>query len=448
MHSKETGENYGCNFSFLSSKKNVNIKPQAPSSIMCRNIVVIFLLSAGFACQSKKAEIKVGVLHSFSGTMAISEKAVANATLMAIDEINQKGGILGKKIVPIVVDGKSDWGHFAKEAERLITQEKVSVIFGCWTSASRKTVKPVFEKLNHLLFYPIQYEGLEQSPNIVYTGAAPNQQIVPATKWAFDNIGKKFFIVGSDYVFPRTASAIMQDLVKQLGGEVVGDEYILLGSKEVAPVIEAIKKAKPDVIMNNINGDTNIEFFKKLRETGITADKIPTFSFSIAEDELRSLNVAAMVGEYTAWNYFQSVDSDKNKDFVANYKKRYGKDLVTDDPIEAGYISVYLWSQAVQRAGTAEVTSVRQNLANQSFLAPEGLVYIDGENQHIWKTVRIGKFRADGQVDIVWSSEKPVKPAPFPISRSRVVWENFLDELYKGWGGNWANLGKPSKSSE
>ncbi len=394
------------------------------------------------ACNAKKPTIKVGILHSLSGTMAISEKAVANAALMAIEEINQKGGLLGRKIEPIIVDGKSDWAHFAQEAERLITQEKVSVVFGCWTSASRKTVKPIFEKHKHLLFYPVQYEGLEQSPNIVYTGAAPNQQIIPATKWAFDNIGKRFFIVGSDYVFPRTASAIMQDLIKQLGGEVVGDEYILLGSKDVAQAVEQIKKTRPDVIMNNINGDTNIEFFKQLRQAGITTNKIPTFSFSIAEDELRSLDKKTMEGEYTTWNYFQSVDTEENKIFVTNYQKRFGADMVTDDPIEAGYISVNLWAQTVRKTGTDQVNEVRKNLPNQSFMAPGGLVYIDAENQHIWKTVHIGKFKIDGQVDIVWSSNKPIKPIPYPNSRKRENWNSFLNKLYEGWGGNWANLEK------
>ncbi len=394
------------------------------------------------ACQTDKTPIKVGILHSLTGTMAISEQAVANATLMAIEEINQKGGLLGRKVIPILVDGKSDWRHFATEAERLITQEKVSVVFGCWTSASRKTVEPVFEEHKHLLFYPVQYEGLEQSPHIVYTGAAPNQQIIPATKWAFDNIGKKFFIVGSDYVFPRTASAIMQDLIKQLGGEVVGDEYVLLGSKDVKEMIAKIVKAKPDVIMNNINGDTNIEFFKQLREAGITTQKMPTFSFSIAEDELRSLDKNLMQGEYTAWNYFQSISTDENKKFVANYQKKYGTNTVTDDPIEAGYISVNLWAQAVRKAETADVATVLKNLPNQSFIAPGGLVYIDAKNQHIWKTVHIGKFRTDGQVDVVWSSEKPVQPLPFPASRLREHWEIFLHDLYTGWDKNWANLGK------
>lgn len=407
---------------------------------MFRYFTYFLFISLLWSCKNQQDEIKVGVLHSFSGTMAISEKAVANATLMAIDEINEKGGLLGKKIVPIVVDGKSDWTTFATEAEKLITQDKVSVIFGCWTSASRKTVKPVFEKHNHLLFYPIQYEGLEQSPNIVYTGAAPNQQIQPATKWAFDNIGKRFFIVGSDYVFPRTASAIVKDMVSQLGGEVVGDEFVMLGSKNVKPMIDKILATKPDVIFNNINGDSNLEFFRQLRAAGITPDKIPTFSFSVAEDELRSMDIESMRGDYTAWNYFQSIETPENQVFVSNYRKKYGADVVTDDPIEAGYISVYLWSQAVKTANTEAVNEVRKHLANQSFNAPEGLVYIDGETQHTWKTVRIGKFRGYGDVEVVWSSEKPVKPFPFPNTRKRKDWEKFLLDLYEGWDKNWAKL--------
>jgi len=406
----------------------------------------VFLLCIGFligllSCQKEEKVIKVGVLHSFTGTMSISEKAVADATLLAIEEINAAGGLLGKKIVPIIYDGKSDANYFALQAEKLINQEKVEVVFGCWTSASRKTVKPVFEKNNHLLFYPVQYEGLEQSPNIVYTGAAPNQQIIPATKWAFDHLGKRFFIVGSDYVFPRTASAIMQDLIGELGGEVVGDEYILLGSQEVKPMIDKIVALKPDVILNNINGDSNIAFFQALRKAGISPEVIPTFSFSIAEDELRSLEVNKMIGDYVAWNYFQSIKTPENKAFVKNYQAKYGKERVTDDPIEAGYISVYLWAEAVKEAGTTNINEVRQKLPSSSFQAPGGLVYIDAETQHTWKTVHIGRIQKDGQIQIIWSSHKPVQPRPFPDSRSKQAWKDFLEILYKNWNQQWANLG-------
>jgi urea transport system substrate-binding protein len=394
----------------------------------------------------KKAEdgdvIYVGVLHSLTGTMSISEIAVKDATLMAIDELNEKGGLLGKKIVPIVVDGKSDWPTFATEAEKLIKDKKVDVVFGCWTSASRKTVKPVFEANNHLLFYPVQYEGLEQSPNIVYTGAAPNQQIIPAAKWAMDKGWNKIFLIGSDYVFPRTANAIIKDQVKGLGGTIVGEEYILLGSKDVDAAIAKIKASGAQVILNTINGDTNVEFFKKLRAAGITAEKMPTISFSIAEDELRSMDVKEMVGDYAAWNYFQSIESADNKGFVERYKKKFGNERVTDDPIEAGYFGVYLWANAVRKANSSNVDAVRKVLAELSFDAPEGLVYIDGATQHTWKAVRIGQIQQNGQFNIVWSSEKPIRPVPFPDTRTREEWEKFLTDLYEGWGKSWANPGK------
>lgn len=297
--------------------------------------ISIFLL-AHSQIQASNQVIKVGILHSLSGTMAISEKSVVNSTLLAIEEINSQGGVLGKKIQPIIVDGKSNWVTFAQEAERLINKEKVVTVFGCWTSASRKTVKPVFEKYNHLLIYPVQYEGLEESPNIVYTGAAPNQQIIPAVKWSFDNLGKRFFLVGSDYVFPRTANEIIKDQVTALRGEILGEEYILLGSADVEGVVKKISETQPDVILNTINGDTNIAFFKALRKAGITPEQIPTISFSIAEEELRSLPKEDVVGDYAVWNYFQSVDDADNQRFVKQFQKKYGQNRVTSDPIEAG----------------------------------------------------------------------------------------------------------------
>jgi len=389
------------------------------------------------------APIKVGILHSESGTMAISEQSVRDATLLAIEEINQNGGLLGRRIEPIVADGKSDWDTFAKEAERLITEEKVSAVFGCWTSASRKTVKPIFEKHNHLLFYPLQYEGLERSSNIVYTGAAPNQQILPAVKWCIETLkARRFFLVGSDYVFPRTANEIMRAQITALRGEVLDEQYILLGSKVVKPVVDRIVELQPDVILNTINGDSNVAFFEQLRAAGITPDKIPTMSFSIAEDELRSMDAKQMAGDYAAWNYFQSIERKENKSFVARFRKRYGDDRVTDDPIEAGYFGVYLWAQAVRDAATDDVSSVRLKLGNQSMAAPEGIVSIDPDNQHTWKTVYVGQIRDDGQFEVKWSSERPVRPVPYPVYKSIDDWETFLAKMYDGWNGNWANPGE------
>jgi len=385
--------------------------------------------------------IKVGILHSLTGTMSISEKSVVDATLLAIEEINAKGGILGRKIEAIVSDGKSDSPTFAKEAQRLITLEKVSVVFGCWTSASRKTVKPIFEKYKHLLFYPLQYEGLEQSTNIVYTGAAPNQQIIPAVKWAFDNLGKKFFLVASDYVFPHSANEIIKAQVAALGGQIVGEEYLLLGSKETKGIVRKIKVARPDVILNTLNGDTNVAFFAELRIAGVTPDRIPTVSFSIGEKELRSMNPNAMAGDYAAWNYFQTIDSSDNHEFVRRFKEKFGADTMLTDPMEAAYIGVHLWAQAARDAGSIDPIAVRKAVLDQSFNAPEGIVHLDPETQHLWKTVRIGKIRPDGQFDIVWTSDNPIRPTPYPPYRSKTEWEKFLHDHYQGWGQSWVNPG-------
>ncbi|GAX34955.1 urea ABC transporter substrate-binding protein [Nodularia sp. NIES-3585] len=402
-------------------------------------IIISFLIYTQI--QAAKKPIKVGILHSLSGTMAISEKSVVDATLLAIEEINAQGGVLGRKVQPIVVDGESNWQTFAQKAEELIVQEKVVTVFGCWTSASRKTVNPVFNNYNHLLIYPVQYEGLENSPNIVYTGAAPNQQIIPAVKWSFDNLGKRFFLVGSDYIFPRTANAIIKDQVTALQGEILGEEYILLGSKNVTEAVKKIKQTQPDIILNTINGDSNIYFFQALKNEGITADKIPTISFSLAEEELRNFSIKDMVGNYAVWNYFQSIDNPRNHEFIKKFQQRYGKNRVTSDPIEAAYFGVYLWAQAIQDAGTDNVNAIREHIKDQSFLAPEGIVYIDPDNQHTWKTVRVGKIQADGQFEIVWNSDKPIRPRPYPLSRTKTEWETFVKSLYQSWNNNWANPG-------
>jgi len=413
-------------------------------SLLISLFAIVTGISVYYLFSYKKAEdpIKVGILHSLTGTMAISENPVKESTLLAIKEINANGGLLGRQIVVILRDGKSDWPTFAREAEKLIVEDKVSVVFGAWTSASRKTIKPIFEKHNHLLFYPVQYEGLESSPNIIYTGAAPNQQIIPAVKWAFDNLGKKFFLVGSDYIFPHTANEIIKDLISSLGGHVLGEEYILLGSHAVDEIIKKIVAAKPDVILNTINGDSNLAFFKALRAAGMTSEKIPTISFSIAEQELQAMgNAAAFEGDYAAWNYFQSIPSQKNDEFVSKFKSEYGNNRVTDDPIEAGYFGVYLWAKAVTDAGTDNIKKVLKTLPKQSYEAPEGMVFIDGKNHHTWKTVRIGKILANGQFEIVWSSDKPIRPAPYPLSRTKTDWDGTLENLYEGWDKQWEKPG-------
>jgi urea transport system substrate-binding protein len=358
-------------------------------------------------------EIKVGILHSLSGTMAISEVSVKDAELLAIEEINAKGGVLGKKLVPIVEDGASDWPTFAEKARKLLSEDKVATVFGGWTSASRKAMLPVFEELNGLLWYPVQYEGLEASPNIFYTGATTNQQIVPSVTWLLENRGKKFFLLGSDYVFPRTANKIIKAQLAAEGGEVVGEEYTPLGHTDFSTIISKIRQANPDVVYNTLNGDSNVAFFKQLKDAGITAQDLTTLSVSIAEEEIRGIGADVLAGHLAAWNYFQTTDTPENRAFVEAYKAKYGRDRVTADPIEAGYVAVYLWAAAVEKAGTTDVDAVREAAKGIEWSAPEGKVTVDGDNQHIYKTVRIGEVQPDGMFKELWATDGPVKPDPY-----------------------------------
>jgi len=380
--------------------------------------------------------IKVGVLHSLSGTMAISETPVMQATLLAIEEINAAGGLLGRKVEPVVVDGKSDPSVFAQQAEHLIVDEKVSAVFGVWTSASRKTVKPIFEKYNNLLFYPVQYEGLEQSPNIVYTGAVPNQQIFPAVFWSLKHFGPRVYLVGSDYIFPRVANWLIHKQLPSLSGEVVGERYVPLAGKDMAAVVADIQSLKPDVILNTINGDSNIAFFRALRESGIEAKDTPVMSFSIGEAELSQLADDA-VGDYAAWSYFQSIDNTINKHFIERYQARFGKNKPVSDPMEAAWLGVHLWAKAVRAAQTDDVAIVRQAIKHQSMRAAEDIVSVDHATQHLWKTSRIGKIRSNHQFDILWTSDSPIRPSPYPATVSRSEARVFLNRLYKDWNGHW-----------
>lgn len=382
--------------------------------------------------------IKVGVLHSLSGTMAVSASVVVDATLLAIDEINQSGGLLGRPVKAIVVDARSDDKIYVKEAERLLTEEKVCTVFGCWTSASRKAVKPIFEDHDNLLIYPLQYEGLEESPNIVYTGAAPNQQILPALDWAMSVLNKKrFFLVGSDYVFPRAANAIIKDYLQSKGCEVVGEHYLRMGSPLADHIVEAIVKARPDMILNTINGDSNTAFFRSLRAAGVASSNIPSLSFSFAEQELRSLSTADTQGDYAAWTYFQSVDTPESRQFVEKFLEKYPQRVISD-PMESAYVGVKIWAKAVSAAGSTDPIKIRRAMLNQKFEAPSGPTRIDPDTQHAFKTPRVGQIRGDGQFDIVWSAAEPVRPQPYPATRTASEWKAFLYDLNLGWGGQWS----------
>jgi urea transport system substrate-binding protein len=381
--------------------------------------------------------IKVGILHSLSGTMAISEKSVVDAEMLAIDEINKAGGVLGKQIQPIQEDGASDWPTFAEKARKLIDQDKVVTVFGCWTSASRKAVLPVFEEKKHMLWYPVQYEGQECSNNIFYTGAAPNQQIEPAVDWLLQNKGKRFFLIGSDYVFPRTANTVIKEQLKAKGGETAGEDYLPLGNTEVTPIITKIKAALPEggVIFNTLNGDSNVAFFKQMQGAGLNPDKYPVMSVSIAEEEVKAIGTEYLKGHYAAWNYFQTVDTPANKKFVAAFKAKYGADRVTNDPMEAAYIAVYLWKQAVEKAKTADdIEAVKKAAVGQSFDAPEGRVTLEN-NHHLAKFVRLGEVADDGLFKIVYETPKAVSPVP---------WNQFVAET-KGYACDWTDLKKGGK---
>ncbi len=383
--------------------------------------------------------IVVGILHSESGPMAVSERSMIDAEVLALEEINRGGGLLGRPVRWVIADGGSDWPTFARQAERLIKNEAAEVIFGCWTSACRKGVLPVVEAANHLLLYPMAYEGLEQSPNIVYTGAAPNQQITPAVQWCHESLGaRRFFLVGSDYIWPHCVNAIVKDQLTGLGAELAGEAYVPFGATDVDEIARQIAAAKPDVILSTVVGDSALPFARAVRAAGLEPATTPIVTFAVGENELRGEAAADMAGHYAAWNYFQTLDRPENRAFVEAFQKRYGADRSISDVMVAAYNSVMLWAQAVREAGTADVGQVRAALRHQSLNAPEGIIAVDPETQHTWRPVFIGRIRSDGQVDVVWSSRTSVRPMPFPISRSRSEWEAFVADLYRGWGGRCA----------
>jgi urea transport system substrate-binding protein len=369
--------------------------------------------TGGVSADTSGDTVKVGLLNSLSGTMAISEVTVRDSILLAIDEINAAGGVLGKKIAPIGEDGASDWPTFAEKAKKLIKENRVAAVFGCWTSASRKAVKPVFEDNKALLFYPVQYEGLEQSPYIFYTGATTNQQIVPGLDYLKAQGKKSVYLVGSDYVFPRTANKIIKAYATANGMTVLGEDYAPLGSTEFGTIVNKVKASKADAVFNTLNGDSNVAFFKEYKSAGLTADSMPVVSVSIAEEEVKSIGTQYLAGQLTAWNYYQTTTGAANDKFVKAYKAKYGADKPTSDPMEAAYVSVYLWKAMVEKAGSFDVEKVKGAADGIVFEAPEGKVTIDGATQHIFKTARIGKIGADGLITEVWNSGAPVKPDPY-----------------------------------
>jgi urea transport system substrate-binding protein len=362
-------------------------------------------------------EVKVGVLHSLSGTMSISEITVKNATLLAIDEINAAGGVLGKKIAPVVEDGASEPATFSQKAQKLLQQSQVVTVFGGWTSASRKAMLPVFEKNAGLLWYPVQFEGNECSPNIMYSGAQPNQQALPALDWAIKKGFKRIYLLGSDYVFPRTANLILKKHIAASPGiTLVGEEYMPLGGTSFGGILNKITGGKPDVIINTLNGDSNVAFFKQFAAAGMTAAKLPVISFSIAEQETVTIGPKLVAGHYAVWNYFQSLDTPGNKKFIAAYKAKYGADAVMSDPMVHGYLDVYAWKAAVEKAKSFDPKTVRKAAPGIEFETAMGKAKFD-VNGSLYQKVLVGQAEPDAQFKIVWSTDDAVKPEPYdPLS--------------------------------
>jgi urea transport system substrate-binding protein len=385
--------------------------------------------------------IKVGILHSLSGTMAISETSLKDVALMTIESINKAGGVLGRQLQPVVVDPASNWPLFAEKARELIQKENVAVTFGCWTSVSRKSVLPVYEELNGLLFYPVQYECEESSYNLFYTGAAPNQQAIPAVEYLMSPKGggaKRWVLLGTDYVYPRTTNKILRYFLHEKGvkDDDILEKYTPFGHSDYQTIVAEVKKfaaGKPTAVVSTINGDSNVPFYKELANQGLKATDIPVVAFSVGEEELRGIDTKPLVGHLAAWNYFMSIDNPVNKQFIADWKSYVkeknlpdGDKRVTNDPMEATYIGIKMWAHAVEQAGTTDVNAVRQAVAGQTVAAPSGFdIMMDYKNHHLHKPVYIGEVQANGQFKVVWKTDGPIRAMPWspfvPESKAKVA---------------------------
>jgi urea transport system substrate-binding protein len=388
------------------------------------------LATSGWLPSAQAADtIKVGVLHSLSGTMAISETSLKDVALMTIDEINASGGVLGKQLEAVVVDPASNWPLFAEKARGLLSQDKVAVVFGCWTSVSRKSVLPVFKELNGLLFYPVQYEGEELEHNVFYTGAAPNQQAIPAVEYLMSKEGggaKQFVLLGTDYVYPRTTNKILRAFLNKKGvtDAQIQEEYTPFGHSDYQTIVANIKKfaaGGKTAVVSTINGDSNVPFYKELGNAGLKATDVPVVAFSVGEEELRGVDTKPLVGHLAAWNYFESIKNPVNAAFIKSYKE-YAKaknlpnadTVVTNDPMEATYIGIHMWKQAVEKAKSTDVEKVIAAVGGQTFKAPDGFtIEMDKTNHHLHKPVFIGEIQADGQFKIVWKTPAPVRAQPW-----------------------------------
>ena len=384
--------------------------------------------------------IVVGLIHSQTGPLRISELSLRDAEVMGLEEINARGGIAGRQVKWEVADGRSDAATFAGQARRLIERDKAVVLFGGWTAECRKAMLAVVEERENLLVFPANFEGIEWSSHVVYSGGSANQVIVPAVRWCVDALdARKFFVVGTEEVWSRCAAELAKDAIKASKGETLGESYLPLAGGDASAMVELIRAARPDVVLNSLVGDSNLAFYAALRRAGLTPDKLPVMAFNIAEDELRRFPPGDVTGHYAAWSYFQSLDRPENREFVRKFKAAYGEDRVVSDAMVAAYNGVMIWAQAAEEAGSAKPKLVLENLDRQSVDAPEGIVTIDPDSRIAWRPFHVGKARADGQFDIVWSISKPVHPRAYVGTRSKEQWDALLEELKARWGGRWSS---------
>ena len=357
--------------------------------------------------------VKLGILHSLTGTIALAEASIVDAEKLAIDEINAGGGVMGKKIEPVIEDGASDWPTFAEKTKKLLQRDKVAAIIGCYTSASRKAVLPALNQLHGLLYYPTYYEGQEIDKSVIYTSQEATQSVIAAIEWMAKQKGKKFFLVGSDYIYPRTCNKIARPTIARVGGSVLGEEYAPLGHTEFSSIINKIKSAKPDWIYSTVVGGSNVAFYKQLKASGLDGEKQNLLSTVVSENEIDGIGKENAVGYYACMGYFQSLKNPQNEKFVKAIKAKYGADRVVGDPMECAYNAVYLWKMAVEKAKSFDVDKVIAASSGLAFDAPEGQIRIHATNHHVAKKVRVGRARADGQFDIVYESAV-IEPNPFP----------------------------------
>jgi urea transport system substrate-binding protein len=391
-------------------------------------LVTLALLAAGWAFLTRppatREPIVVGVLHALTGTMAVSEAPVVAATRLAVDEINAAGGLLGWPVLLVLEDTRSDPATAAAAAERLISQKHAAVLAGCWTSACRKAVLPVVEDHRHLLLYPVQHDGLEQSAHVLYLGAAPNQQILPATGWALQGFGRRVYLVGSDYVFPRTANALLRDFVQLGGGQVLAERYLPLGATDMSAVLDDLRRLKPDLVLNTINGSSNQALFEALVDAGLT--DLPMLSFSAAEPEMQAYGGGRLERHFVAWSYLQSLDTPQNRHFLAALHRAGNSSVATSDPAASAYAGVQLWAAAVREVGSPQTEAVNANLVQQSVVAPFGIAAVDPQTRHLWRQLRIAQVQPDGQLLEVYAQPRHIKPSPWPSYRSAEHWTSVI----------------------